>query len=355
MLEVLACPACREPFTLVGSVERSGDVIESATLRCAGCERTYPVHRGIPRLAPADDRFSDPEARTQSHFTHEFTALAEGDRDIDPPELVEYYFYSRTGLDPELYRRLPGDPGRTSLPTGPDAYRADPSFLAGKRVLDAGCGPGRFTRVAAAGASEVIGLDLGEHVDRAAARCADLPNVELVQGSVLDPPFRPGTFDYVFSVGVLHHTPDPRRGCHELAKLLTPEGALSVWVYPPEYWNGRLRGAVGRSVHAKLSTMSPERSMAVCARWLYPLGRVQMALADTKWGKVVGAPIFLLSVPRHPQREVMIATIHDYYGPPIISTHTYDEVRSWLEEIGFQNLRQVPVPTAWFAESRRTA
>ena len=48
----------------------------------------------------------------------------------------------------------------------------------------------------------------------------------------------------------------------------------------------------------------------------------------------------------------MIATIYDYYGPPIISTHTYEEVESWLSEIGFAEMRRVPVPTAWFAKGR---
>lgn len=331
-------------------VDNSGDYL-TGTLECVSCAAAYPLRDGIPRLAPTDS-MSVSEIRTRSHFNYEFTAMDDDDRDIDPPELLEYYFYSRTGLDPELYERLPDDFGRTSVPTGDGAYRPDTSFLRGKRVLDAGCGPGRFTTVAAKSAREVIGLDLGDHVDRAARRCADLPNVQLVQGSVLDPPFRAGSFDYVFSVGVLHHTPDPRAGCRELAGLLAPDGAMSIWVYPPEYWNGPIRGVIGRRIHAALSVLPPERSLAVCARWLYPLGRVQTVLARARWSKVLGAPVFLVAVPRHPRREVMIATIYDYYGPPIISTHTYEEVESWLSEIGFAEMRRVPVPTAWFAKGR---
>ena len=80
-----------------------------------------------------------------------------------------------------------------------------------------------------------------------------------------------------------------------------------------------------------------------------------MVFDRKRWTKLLAAPLFLVSVPRHVGREVMIATIHDYYGPPIISTHSYDEVRAWLEELGFARLTRVPVPTAWFAEERRLA
>ncbi|MDQ3816841.1 MAG: methyltransferase domain-containing protein, partial [Acidobacteriota bacterium] len=173
-----------------------------------------------------------------------------------------------------------------------------------------------------------------------------------VQGSVLDPPFLPDTFDYIFSLGVLHHTPDPRRGCIELSKLLRPEGAISVWVYPPDYWGGRISSPFRKRVHKIVSRLPPEKSFEVCRRWLYPLGRVQMALARRRWTKLLAAPLFIVGVPRHPQKGVMIATIHDYYGAPIISTHTYDEVRGWLKEAGFKLLRKVPVPTGWFAQGR---
>jgi SAM-dependent methyltransferase len=305
--------------------------------------------RGIPRFGEVADIVSAEQEQVKKHFDYEFSALAHGDQDLDPPELLEYFFFSRAGIDPSLYDALPGDPYRTTLPEG--SYRPDPQFIRGKIVLDGGCGPGRFTRVAAtSGASYVVGLDLGPQVERAKARCSDLRNVDFVQGSVLNPPFKKGTIDYIFTIGVLHHTVDPRGGALALGKLVKDGGAMSVWVYPPSYWGGRLRAIIGRYVHRRVSSMPTERAMEFCQRRLYPLGRLQMRISHHKLLKYLMAPLFLVSVPRHPQRHVMLATIYDYYGPSLISTHSYEEVKSWLQSADFQDFYRVPVPSAWLAK-----
>ncbi|MDQ3816840.1 MAG: hypothetical protein M3362_03990, partial [Acidobacteriota bacterium] len=167
-------------MTLADGARREERHIRAGTLVCGRCRSDYPIKDGIPRMIPEKLRESEREdarqRETASHFTQEFTALSEGDQDMGPPEIQEYYFYSRTGLDPALYERLPGNPYRTTLPA--DAYRPDDSFLKGKLVLDAGCGPGRLTTVAAASARQVVGLDLGNHIERARARCRHLTNVD---------------------------------------------------------------------------------------------------------------------------------------------------------------------------------
>lgn len=363
LLSILACPRCRSGLT-VGSRRAEGetpDQIAEGALDCTGCGSRYPVVRGIPRLLPPkhapDDAVPTEAQRTASHFSMEFTTseLVDNDADISSAADVEYYFYSRTGVDPEIYGRTAGSFYRTGTSHDDESYRPDGSFLADKLVLDAGCGPGRFTTVAAQGAAHVVGLDFGEHVERAAERCRHLPNTDIVQGSVLQPPFKPGVFDYVFSVGVLHHTADPRLGCLKLGELVSPGGAMSVWVYPPEYWGDPFRRVINRQVHRSLSRLDPRKSLDVCTRWLYPLGRLQMRLSERRWTKIVGASVFALTVPRHPVREVMISTIYDRFCPPLISTHTYGEVAGWLREAQFAEVQRLPVPTSLFARKRETA
>jgi uncharacterized protein YbaR (Trm112 family)/SAM-dependent methyltransferase len=342
LLEILACPVCGGAFEL-SVTEQTGETIDEGTLRCSGCARSYPITAGIPRLLP-----EDPRAGSQEHFVSEFTQLAEGDRDIDPPELLEYLFYSRAGIDPSVYEKVPGDPYRTSI--APGTYKADRSFLENKLILDAGCGPGRFTGVAAAApGSRVVGMDVGEHIDRARSRLSHLDNVDLVQGSALAPPFVPGSFDYAFSIGVLHHTPDPRAAALAVARLVGANGAISLWVYPPSYWGGPIKAPVAKALHRRMSKMDTADALRFCTRRLYPLGKLQARVADKRWKKYLAAPLFLINVPRHPQREVMIATIYDYYGPTFISVHTDAEVVEWLRTAGFANARSLPVPTSVFA------
>jgi SAM-dependent methyltransferase len=84
-------------------------------------------------------------------------------------------------------------------------------------------------------AREVVALDLNTS-EVAQARLKDSPNVRFVAGDLLTigPDELGGTFDIVFSVGVLHHTPDPDRGFQNLLRLVRPGGRLIVWVYSKE-------------------------------------------------------------------------------------------------------------------------
>lgn len=347
LLEVLACPACHGSLILDASSERDGE-LWAGSLECEGCRRTYPIRDGIPRFVQS----ADDVAR---HFEQEFLAFVDQDSDLDDPDLLEYYFLTRTGIDPTVYDALPLDAYRTSLP---DDARFEPDFSAldHGRILDAGCGPGRFTRVVGSRCpnARVVGLELGGHVDRAAARSSDLPNVSFVQGSVLAPPLKRSSFDYVFTLGVLHHTPDPSGGVVRLADLVAAEGSLTIWVYPPTYWGRGPQRVVNKFVHRRLSKLPPRRGFAVCRRWLYPVGRAQMHIARRRLFKALAAPLFLVSIPRHPRREVMIATIYDYFCPPLISTHSYEEVETWLQQAGFRRLRKLPVPVSWAASERVT-
>src|SRR3954470_5095588 len=110
-----------------------------------------------------------------------------------------------------------------------------PEDIAGAAVLDAGCGMGRYLRIAAEGNPRLlVGLDLSEAVRAAKDVTAGASHVGFTRGDLLRPPFGPGSFDHIYSLGVLDHTPDPRAAFLALAKLLRPGGRIVVWVYPKE-------------------------------------------------------------------------------------------------------------------------
>jgi len=80
-----------------------------------------------------------------------------------------------------------------------------PEELRGKLVLDVGCGMGRFAEVATCWGARVLGVDLSAAGEVAARNLLDREFVAL-QADVFSLPFAPGTFDQIYSIGVLHHT-----------------------------------------------------------------------------------------------------------------------------------------------------
>src|SRR3712207_993947 len=75
--------------------------------------------------------------------------------------------------------------------------------LAGALVLDAGCGMGRYLRVAAEMGARVVGIDLSWAVVAARETTADRPVVGIVRGDLLRPPLAEGVFDHIYALGVL--------------------------------------------------------------------------------------------------------------------------------------------------------
>jgi SAM-dependent methyltransferase len=110
----------------------------------------------------------------------------------------------------------------------------------GAWLLDAGCGSGEKTKVLARKCPQqnVVGLDLGvESLEKAVAKFGDLPNLDYVQGNVLEAPFKERQFDAGMSLGVLHHTSNTRAAFAKFRRLLKDETTCVIWIYPT-YWEG---------------------------------------------------------------------------------------------------------------------
>ena len=101
----------------------------------------------------------------------------------------------------------------------------------GRLVLDAGVGAGRFAEVVANKGGDVVGVDLSRAIDAAYQNIGHRPNVHLVQADIFAMPFRDGTFDLAYSVGVLHHTPDTERAFARVAAAVRRGGAMAVYLY----------------------------------------------------------------------------------------------------------------------------
>ncbi len=277
LLDVLRCPRCR------GNLSAPGDV-----LTCAGCGRSYPIEGGVPRFA--GQQYAASFGRQWNRY------------DVARDEEDEAVFRVKTGLEPR--------------------------DLTGKLVLDAGCGGGRYARLLGRFGANVVGVDLSDAVEKAAALCDDLPNVAIVQADLLALPLAEGVFDAAFSIGVLHHGPDPRGAFAAVARRVKPGGRLAVWLYrrntPPQEWlNSTLRAATTR--------MPP--------RWL------EWGCAGL--GLVGGVPVArqtlnkVANFSNHPDWTLRVCDNFDWYAPRYQSHHTIDELTRWFAEDGYDDIQEL--------------
>jgi SAM-dependent methyltransferase len=239
---------------------------------------------------------------------------------------------SAYGLQWNRFRIIRPDEDRATFRNRTGLTAAD---LAGTLVLDAGCGMGRYLRVAAEGdARLVVGLDLSAAVAAAADLTVDLDNVALVRGDLLRPPLAPERFDHIYALGVLDHTPDPRAAFLALARLLKPGGRIAVWVYPRER---PLLERVMRA-HRAVSTRLPLGLLVALSRLMAPVGGLKRRLMASPHRLIARAGVALnvltIGVSMHPDPEVRVCDTLDWYAPRYLSWHDRDEVRSWFAAAG---------------------
>lgn len=274
LIGLLRSPRSRSPMRV------EGDELVSAD----GSER-YPIVERVPRLA------GDPYVGSFGRQWNRY--------DVARTEEDEATFEAKTGVSPR--------------------------DLAGKLVMDAGCGGGRYAKILGDAGAKVVGVDLSSAVDKAAELCAGLDDVQIVQGDLLDPPVAEAAFDLVFSIGVLHHSPDPRRAFAEIARRVKPGGRLAVWLYrrntPPQEWlNSGLRA---------LTSRLPARVLEPVCVGMGALGSVPVV--NRTLNKLV-------NFSAHPDWILRICDNFDWWAPRHQSHHTLTELRDWFVEEGFEDL-----------------
>ncbi|MDQ3219368.1 MAG: methyltransferase domain-containing protein [Acidobacteriota bacterium] len=223
LLDLLACPTCGGDLLLAYASKYDGKEIIEGVLTCKKCGREYKVVRGVPRFVDFA-KIEEDKAETAQNFGWQWTHFTQED--------AKYSEQLLGWLQP-----------------------VKPEFFSGKIVLEGGCGKGRHTKLAAEwGAKEVVGFDFGDGVESAFALSRNMPNAHIVQADIFKLPFKKA-FDYAFSVGVLHHTPDPKRAFISLASKVKKGGNISAWVYGAENneWITRYVNPVREGFTSKIS------------------------------------------------------------------------------------------------------
>jgi ubiquinone/menaquinone biosynthesis C-methylase UbiE len=214
-----------------------------------------------------------------------------------------------------------------------------PESFAGRLVLDVGTGSGRHAYHAAQLGADVVAVDLGRSIDVARA---NLPaEVLTVQADAEQLPLARGAFDFVMSIGVLHHLPDPEAGLRAIVPFAKPGGTVHVYLYwmPEINWQSKvLRGvAWARQYTVRL----PHRVLhALCYRRRPRLARLAAGMplktyADYPFG-------------------VLVNDQFDRLSAPLECRYTRAEVADLLERVGLTDVRVLP-NFGWLGDGQTAA
>jgi len=291
---ILSCLSCG------GKLESD----QSGGYVCPGCHRAYPNVQGIARFVDAQ--------HYAASFGFQWHRYQKTQLDSDQDELreSERHFLMKTALRPE--------------------------DLKGKLVLDVGCGMGRFAEVATRWGARVVGVDLSAAAEVAAKNLADR-NFTAFQADVFALPFAPESFDVIYSIGVLHHTPDCEAAVKALDKYLKPGGLLVVWLYSgynkwyrfSDFWRRYTHKMKPETLHSVLKVAVP---------FFYNLQH------GLKRVPVIGPPAsglihHVFPVNRQKDPEARMLDTFDWYSPKYQSKHTYEEVFKWYAAMGMEDMR----------------
>jgi 2-polyprenyl-6-hydroxyphenyl methylase/3-demethylubiquinone-9 3-methyltransferase len=143
------------------------------------------------------------------------------------------------------------------------ALRACLGPVAGRRVLDLGCGKGRFARRLAGAGADVVGLDRSAAMLRGADAGAGGAGLRCVRGSARRLPFASSSFEAVVAVEVFEHLAAIDAVLHEVRRVLRPGGLLAIVDKNAGSWNARRPWLPNLAV----KWLDERRG-----RWMYPAG-----------------------------------------------------------------------------------
>ena len=313
LLELLVCPKTGQKLHIESILEDVSE-IKKGYLISSDMNQKYIIQDGVPRFVP------------QSNYSDNFG--------------MQWNMYSKTQLDSFSGQTISSD--RFWNATG-----WDKKALKGKWVLDVGCGSGRFTEIALRAGAKVVALDYSSAVDACYTNFKDHDNFHVIQGDIFELPFEINTFEFVYCLGVLQHTPDPKKALLSLPEVLKKGGSMCVDYYDrswrslllPKYWIRPITKRLPKEfLFLVLKTMVPV---------LLPVSRLvgYMPFIGRILSKIVPVVNYYGIYPlnRRQHIEWSLLDTFDWLSPEYDNPQSRSTAKLWMIEAGFHHIEILKV------------
>lgn len=298
--KIMDCRTCQEIEIVKG------------ILKCT-CGKSYPIVDGVPRILPP--YLAPIKKKTAKRFGYEWIKFSD-------------YNVDNFGIFLEFL---------------------EPSFFNGKVGLDVGCGAGRHLIQISNLGAEVLGFDLSDAVGVAYQKTFRFPNIHVVQCDIYCLPFRKDAFDFISSLGVLHHLSDPREGFRRLIPFLNPEGGTVFFLV----YQRSLRKLLLEPIR-KITTHLPEKIVhwisLIAAIFDYGIGCQGYRLL--KKIPFLNGIIDLITPSRLKEysQYTFRASLTDWFdrlSAPISHFYNSEEIKKWLKEESLADIKISAINNSW--------
>jgi SAM-dependent methyltransferase/uncharacterized protein YbaR (Trm112 family) len=234
-------------------------------------------------------------------------------------------------------------------------------ILAGaERTLNAGCGVAWSEHLFNdSQRTERHCIDISLAVETAHKNTQSSKNIIVSQASIFELPYADETFDVIYSLGVLHHTPNPKKAFFSLVEKLKPRGLIGIYIYCKK---PLLREMADGVLRARTTKMSFDE----CMKFSKKMTQLGKSLQSIKEPIVIAKEIEALGIQSgsysvhdfiyryflkcwfNPDSDEAYADLvnQDWYHPAFASHHTREEILSWFLQAELQNVRCIQ-PKGW--------
>ena len=308
LLELLRCPRTGERLALEAP-EYEGSRIRSGWLVAKTSANRYPIREFIPRFVP--------ESNYAASFGLQWNYFRQTQLDSQSGQPIsEHRFWETTAWDRERLR---------------DQW-----------VLDCGCGAGRFAEVALAAGAKVVAVDVSSAVDACYANLKEYANLHVVQGDIYALPLARHCFPFVYSLGVLQHTPDVAKAFAALPPMVASGGRLCADFYEMT-WKHRLLPR--HFLRAFTTKMQKERLFDLCRRWVPRFLAVSQRVGRIpKLGRILvrAIPVAdytgVYDLDQTQLKEWAVLDTFDWLSPEYDQPQHRADVARWIAASGFSEV-----------------
>lgn len=312
-IEHLVCPTCKTQLNFSGESHKNRERVDEGVLVCTSCKRNFPITRGIPRFVSPD------------HYTQAFG--------------YQWLQHAKTQYD-----------SFTGMPVSENRIRIEtkwPEEIPGEKILEVGSGSGRFTEPLLKKKAFIASFDASVAVEANYASHGNNPSVLIVQADIYDLPFRDAYFDRLVCIGVLQHTPDPKKTISIIAAKVRAGGSCVMDIYRRHVWYRHMWNT-RFWVRPFTKHMKPERLYVLCETYITCMWPLARKITSLPYGRTINQklliPELMTSKGKYGKfsdelhKQWTILHLFDWLNPTYDQPQHIETFHTWLHDAGLTHV-----------------